>query len=50
MLAPYVLNTPGVAWTWNVAVGATTTFVVGLALSNVWPRTSSPAAEVASPG
>ena len=44
MLAPYVLHTPGVAWTWNVAVGAITTFVVGLALSGVWPRTASPAA------
>ena len=33
MLAPYVLGTPGVAWTWNVAVGAVTTFAVGYAMS-----------------
>ena len=50
MLAPYVLHTPGVAWTWNVAVGATTTFLVGLALSGLWPRTTSPAAHVPNPG
>ena len=28
---------PGVAWTWNVAVGAITTFVVGLAASRLRP-------------
>jgi SSS family transporter len=33
MLAPYLLHTEGVAWTWNVAVGATATFVVGLGTS-----------------
>jgi solute:Na+ symporter, SSS family len=27
--APFILGTPGVAWTWNVAVGATVTFAVG---------------------
>lgn len=32
-LAPLVLGMPGVAWTWNVAVGATVTFGVGLAAS-----------------
>jgi SSS family solute:Na+ symporter len=37
MLAPYLLHTEGVAWTWNVAVGATTTFVVGMCLSTVLP-------------
>ena len=37
MLAPYLLHTEGVAWTWNVAVGATTTFVVGLGLSALRP-------------
>jgi SSS family transporter len=29
MLAPYVFGVPGVAWTWNVAVGATVTVIVG---------------------
>jgi Na+/proline symporter len=37
MLAPYLLHTEGVAWTWNVAVGASTTFVVGLGLSALLP-------------
>ncbi len=32
-LAPYVLGQPGVAWTWNVAIGAVVTFAVGLLLS-----------------
>lgn len=32
-LAPYVLGRPGVAWTWNVAIGATVTIAVALALS-----------------
>jgi Na+/proline symporter len=34
-LAPFVLGVPGVAWTWNVAVGAVVTFAVGWALSQV---------------
>ena len=38
MLAPYVLHTQGVAWTWNVAVGATATFAVGMILSTVRRR------------
>jgi hypothetical protein len=50
MLAPYVLHTPGVAWTWNVAVGAITTYVVGMAISGVWPRTAPAAATVPTPG
>ena len=37
MLAPYVFHTPGVAWTWNVAVGATATFAVAMILSAVRP-------------
>jgi SSS family transporter len=37
MLAPYVLHTDGVAWTWNVAVGAIGTFVVGLGVSALVP-------------
>jgi SSS family solute:Na+ symporter len=32
-LAPYVLGRPGVAWTWNVAVGALVTVTVGWAVS-----------------
>ncbi|HUG54323.1 MAG TPA: sodium/solute symporter [Vicinamibacteria bacterium] len=39
MFAPYLLGTPGVAWTWNVAVGASTTFMVGLAASALHSRT-----------
>jgi hypothetical protein len=38
MLAPYLLHTQGVAWTWNVAIGAIATFVVGMILSTVRPR------------
>ena len=37
MLAPYVLHTQGVAWTWNVAIGATATFAVGMILSTIRP-------------
>jgi SSS family solute:Na+ symporter len=37
MLAPFLLGTPGVAWTWNVAVGASVTFVIGLAVSVLRP-------------
>jgi solute:Na+ symporter, SSS family len=37
MLAPYVFHTPGVAWTWNVAVGATATFAVAITLSALRP-------------
>ncbi len=33
MLAPVLLGVPGVAWTWNVAVGASVTFAIGLATS-----------------
>ncbi len=36
-LAPYVLGRPGVAWTWNVAVGAIVTVVVGWVVSRRWP-------------
>jgi SSS family transporter len=44
MLAPYVLGTAGVAWTWNVAVGATATYAIGLAVSAIAPRTAARAA------
>jgi SSS family solute:Na+ symporter len=40
-LAPLVLGVPGVAWTWNVAIGAAVTFAVGLALSLVPQRPRS---------
>lgn len=35
LLAPQVLGVPGVAWTWNVAVGTIVTFTVGWALSQM---------------
>ena len=38
MLAPYVLHTQGVAWTWNVAIGATATYAVAMILSALRPR------------
>jgi SSS family transporter len=34
-LAPLIFGVPGVAWTWNVAIGAVITFVVGWSLSQV---------------
>jgi Na+/proline symporter len=34
-LAPLVLGRPGVAWTWNVAIGAMVTIIVGLLVSKV---------------
>jgi Na+/proline symporter len=34
-LAPFVFHRPGVAWTWNVAVGALVTVAVGLVVSRV---------------
>ena len=37
-LAPYVLGRPGVAWTWNVAVGASVTVAAGWTLSRAAPR------------
>ena len=36
-LAPYVLGVPGIAWTWNVAVGTVVTFAVGLLVSRLLP-------------
>jgi Na+/proline symporter len=42
-LAPVVLGRPGVAWTWNVAVGAVVTVIVGWAVSRaVGPRQGRP--------
>jgi solute:Na+ symporter, SSS family len=37
-LAPFVFGWPGVAWTWNVAVGAAVTVAVGLLASRVVDR------------
>jgi Na+/proline symporter len=37
-LAPTLFGVPGVAWTWNVAVGATITFAVGYAVSLMTTR------------
>ena len=38
MLAPFVFGVPGVAWTWNVAVGATVTVIVGELASRLAPK------------
>jgi len=43
-LAPYLFGVPGIAWTWNVAVGATVTFAVGLSVSRLIPRQETKAA------
>jgi SSS family transporter len=37
MLSPWLFGVPGVAWTWNVAIGAALTFGVGLAASVLRP-------------
>ena len=37
-LAPVLLGRPGVAWTWNVAVGAAVTFAVGWTASRLLGR------------
>jgi SSS family transporter len=39
LLAPFLFGTTGVAWTWNVAVGAVTTVVVGWTSSQLPRRT-----------
>jgi Na+/proline symporter len=36
-LAPSVLGVPGIAWTWNVAVGSTVTVAVGWTVSRLVP-------------
>ena len=33
LFSPRIFGVPGVAWTWNVFVGAVVTFVVGMAVS-----------------
>ena len=43
MLAPYVLGVQGVAWTWNVAVGAAATCAVGMAASVAVPARAADA-------
>jgi Na+/proline symporter len=35
-LAPYAFGRPGVAWTWNVAIGAIVTVLVGLVVSRLF--------------
>jgi Na+/proline symporter len=35
LLSPRIFGTPGVAWTWNVFVGAVVTFVVGVTASSL---------------
>jgi Na+/proline symporter len=35
LLSPRIFGVPGVAWTWNVFVGAVITFVVGVAVSSL---------------
>jgi SSS family solute:Na+ symporter len=35
LLSPRIFGTPGVAWTWNVFVGASITFTVGLIVSSL---------------
>jgi hypothetical protein len=40
-LAPYLFGWPGVAWTWNVAVGALVTLAVGWGLSALRNRPAS---------
>ena len=37
VLSPWVFGVPGVAWTWNVAVGASVTFVAGWTISVLRP-------------
>ncbi len=51
-LAPTLLGRPGVAWTWNVATGAITTFAIGLAASRLSTTTagSQPGAAVVGGG
>lgn len=34
LFSPQIFGTPGVAWTWNVFVGATVTFIVGVTVSS----------------
>ena len=49
LFSPRIFGTPGIAWTWNVFVGATVTFAVGLAVSSVTrenrPVETAPAAQ-----
>jgi SSS family transporter len=37
-LSPWLFGVPGIAWTWNVAVGAVVTFLIGLAASGRRPQ------------
>ena len=43
-LSPWVFGRPGVAWTWNVAVGALVTVAVGWTVSRLtYPQAAEPA-------
>jgi SSS family transporter len=48
-LAPLVLGRPGVAWTWNVAVGAAVTVIVGWTVSRLARGRDSGASTAAKP-
>jgi Na+/proline symporter len=41
LLAPWLFGAPGLAWTWNVATGAVSCFLVGLAVSALGTRPRS---------
>ena len=45
LLAPYIYGVPGVAWTWNVFVGATVTIAVGYLASAVLPDRTKASAQ-----
>jgi len=38
LVAPRLFHWPGVAWTWNVAIGAAATFAAGLLFSRTGAR------------
>jgi len=46
LLSPRIFGVPGIAWTWNVFVGATVTFVVGFVVS-VLTREKGPSSNAA---
>ena len=40
LVSPRLFGVPGVAWTWNVCVGAVVTVTVGWTVSRLWPTRS----------
>jgi Na+/proline symporter len=44
LLSPTIFGTPGVAWTWNVFVGAMVTFIVGVTVSSFTREKATPSA------